>query len=61
MSDTNMTELDLHLVDPGDEGLFVEQVPEGVALGTFSTASTAGTASCPVSSAGSVMTANCTG
>ncbi|MFD4532213.1 thiocillin family RiPP [Kitasatospora sp. NPDC058492] len=32
-----------------------------MALGTFSTTSTAGTASCPVSSAGSVMTANCTG
>ncbi|MFJ3978524.1 MULTISPECIES: thiocillin family RiPP [unclassified Streptomyces] len=61
MSDITMTELDLHLVDPGDEGLFVEQVPEGVALGTFSTASTAGTASCPASTAGSIMTANCTG
>ena len=61
MSDINAAELDLHLVDPGDDGLFVEQVPEGVALGTYSTASTLGTAGCPVSSAGSVLTANCTG
>ncbi|MER5618738.1 thiocillin family RiPP [Streptomyces sp. NPDC002215] len=61
MTDANALELDLHIVDLGDEDLFVEQIPEGVALGTFSTASTAGTASCPVSSAGSVMTANCTG
>ncbi|WP_327706979.1 thiocillin family RiPP [Streptomyces decoyicus] len=61
MSNTNALELDLHIVDLGDEELFVEQIPEGVALGTFSTASTAGTAGCPVSSAGSIMTAQCTG
>jgi hypothetical protein len=60
MTDSGGLELDLHIVDLGDEDLFVEQVPEGVALGTFSTASTLGTASCP-SSAGSIMTANCTG
>ncbi|MEV6978347.1 thiocillin family RiPP [Kitasatospora sp. NPDC093806] len=59
MSDITALDLDLHLVDAGDEGLFVEQIPEGVALATFSTASTAGTASCPVSSAGSIMTAQC--
>ncbi|MFD4891252.1 thiocillin family RiPP [Kitasatospora sp. NPDC058397] len=61
MSDSNPFELDLHTMELPDDGLFLEQVPEGVALGTFSTTSTAGTASCPVSSAGSVMTANCTG
>ncbi|MEV6978349.1 thiocillin family RiPP [Kitasatospora sp. NPDC093806] len=61
MSDITALELDLHLVDAGDEGLFVEQISEGVALATFSTASTAGTASCPASSAGSIMTANCAG
>ncbi|MFD4532211.1 thiocillin family RiPP [Kitasatospora sp. NPDC058397] len=60
MSDSYLLELDLHTVELPDDGLFLEQVPEGVALGTFSTTSTAGTASCPVSSAGSVMTANCT-
>jgi hypothetical protein len=53
--------LDLHSVELPEDGLFLEQAPEGVALGTYSTASTLGTASCPVSSAGSVMTANCAG
>jgi hypothetical protein len=54
------TSLDLHTVELPDDGLFLEQVPEGVALGTYSTASTVGTASCP-STAGSIMTANCQG
>ncbi|WP_220182950.1 thiocillin family RiPP [Sphaerisporangium album] len=53
-------QLDLHTVELPDDGLFLEQVPEGVALGTYSTASTVGTASCP-STAGSIMTANCQG
>ncbi|WNM29187.1 thiocillin family RiPP [Streptomyces sp. Li-HN-5-11] len=61
MTDANAWELDLHSVDLGDEDLSIEQIPEGVALGTFSTASTASSTSCPVSSAGSIMTANCTG
>ncbi|MYT15718.1 hypothetical protein YWIDRAFT_05196 [Streptomyces sp. SceaMP-e96] len=61
MSNMNALELDLHVVDLGDEDLFIEQIPEGVALGTFSTTSTASTAGCPISSAASVMTANCTG
>ncbi|HET6357063.1 MULTISPECIES: thiocillin family RiPP [unclassified Streptomyces] len=61
MTDASAWELDLHSVDLGDEDLSIEQIPEGVALGTFSTASSATTASCPVSSAGSIMTANCTG
>ncbi|MEU9005179.1 thiocillin family RiPP [Streptomyces sp. NPDC059982] len=61
MTDVTALELDLHTIDLGNEDLFVEQIPEGVALGTFSTTSTAGSASCPISSAGSVMTANCTG
>ncbi|ARF80552.1 thiocillin family RiPP [Kitasatospora aureofaciens] len=61
MNDTTPPELDLHTVELPEDGLFLEQVPDGVALGTFSTTSTASTASCPASSAGSVMTANCTG
>ncbi|MFF7727400.1 thiocillin family RiPP [Streptomyces sp. NPDC008001] len=61
MNDASAWELDLHSVDLGDEDLSIEQIPEGVALGTFSTTSSATTASCPVSSAGSIMTANCTG
>ncbi|WP_030059254.1 MULTISPECIES: thiocillin family RiPP [Streptomyces] len=61
MNDATPLEFDLHIVELPEDGLFLEQVPEGVALGTFSTTSTAGTASCPISSAGSVMTANCTG
>lgn len=39
----------------------IEGLQEGVALGTWSTTSTATTASCPISSAASVMTANCAG
>ncbi|MGI5450599.1 thiocillin family RiPP [Streptomyces sp. CA-243310] len=61
MSEANAWELDLHSVDLGDDALSIEQIPEGVALGTFSTTSSATTASCPFSSAGSIMTANCTG
>ncbi|MER6712814.1 MULTISPECIES: thiocillin family RiPP [unclassified Streptomyces] len=61
MTDAKTWELDLHSIDLGDEDLSIEQIPEGVALGTFSTASSATTASCPVSSAGSIMTANCQG
>jgi hypothetical protein len=61
MADATAWELDLHTIDLGDEDMFAEQIPEGVALGTFSTASTASSASCPVSSAASIMTANCQG
>ncbi len=39
------------------EDLEAEALPESTALSTYSTTSTAGTASCPTSSAGSVMTA----
>ncbi|QWF82038.1 thiocillin family RiPP [Amycolatopsis sp. CA-230715] len=51
--------LDLHAVDLFDDGPLIETLPEGNALSTYSTAGTLGTASCPVSSAGSVLTANC--
>lgn len=44
----------ISLEDPMD----LEQLPQGAALGTWGTTSTASTASCPVSSAGSVMTAS---
>jgi hypothetical protein len=57
MTDADALELDLHIVDLTDDHLFVEEIPQGVALGTFSSTSTASSASCPVSSAGSVMTA----
>ena len=53
-----MAQFDLHSVELPEDSLFVEQAPEGVALATYSTTSTLGTASCP-SSAGSVMTAMC--
>ncbi|MEU5399951.1 thiocillin family RiPP [Streptomyces sp. NPDC005963] len=56
MTDANAWELDLHSVDLGDD-LSVEYVPEGVALATYSTTSSATTASCPISSASTVMTA----
>jgi hypothetical protein len=49
--------LDLQAVQLPDDGLLLESVGEGVALGTYSTASTLGTASCPASTAGSAMTA----
>lgn len=39
----------------------LEGLQDGIALGTWSTASTVGTASCPISSAGCAMTANCAG
>jgi hypothetical protein len=49
--------LDLRSVEDNDT-VEVAQLPEGAALGTWGTTSTASTASCPVSSAGSVMTAS---
>lgn len=61
MHDFDDHEFDLHAIDFPDNEMAVEQLPEGNALGTFSTASSATTASCPISSAGSIMTANCTG
>ena len=36
----------------------LEDLPQDSALGTFATTSTASTASCPVSSAGTAMTAS---
>ncbi|WP_447644590.1 thiocillin family RiPP [Nocardioides zeae] len=36
----------------------LDQLPDGTALSTFGTYSTASTTSCPVSSAGSAMTAS---
>ena len=58
---TNRTDdVDLFRVDTPD-GLEIENLPSGVALGTFSTTSTASTASCPISSATSVMTAASSG
>ncbi|MFI6499656.1 thiocillin family RiPP [Nonomuraea typhae] len=51
--------LDLVSIELPEDGLFLEQAPEGAALGTYSTMSTVGTASCPVSTAGSAMTAQC--
>ncbi|MFC7929911.1 MULTISPECIES: thiocillin family RiPP [Streptomyces] len=41
-----------------DEELFVEELPQGNALGSFSTATSAACASCPVSSASSATTAS---
>lgn len=61
MHDFDDHEFDLHAIDFPDHELAVEQLPEGNALGTFSTTSTASSASCPVSSAGSVLSANCQG
>lgn len=55
MTSTGDAGLDLHSIDlDGDDAM---ALGDGFALGTYSTTSTAGTASCPVSSAGSVMTA----
>ncbi|MBX6168305.1 MAG: thiocillin family RiPP [Thermobispora bispora] len=56
-----MAPFDLHSVELPEDGPFLEEIPEGVALGTYGTTSTLGTASCPVSSAGSVMTASSAG
>lgn len=53
----NIDSVDLHVVDLPDDGLSLELAPEGVALCTHSSASSLTTASCPISSAGSVMTA----
>ncbi|MFD8492793.1 thiocillin family RiPP [Amycolatopsis sp. NPDC059657] len=57
----NENTFDLHAVELFEDGLMMETLPDGHALGTFSTTSTLGSASCPVSSAGSVMSANCQG
>ncbi|NUR91567.1 MAG: thiocillin family RiPP [Nonomuraea sp.] len=56
-----MDPLDLNAVELPDDGLELEQFRDGVALATFSTTSTLGTTSCPVSSAGSVASAMCFG
>jgi hypothetical protein len=52
---------DLHAVDLFEDNLMIETLPEGNALSTYSTTSTLGTGSCPISSAGSVLSANCQG
>ncbi len=52
-----ITDLDLHALEEPQ----IEQLPDGNALGTWGTASTLGTAGCPVSSAGSVSTAGSAG
>lgn len=54
------SDVDLFSVESLDS-LEIENLPQGVALGTFSTTSTASTASCPISSATSVMTAASSG
>ncbi len=48
-------------IDLMTDDLDVEQVPEGNALGSFSTSGSASTASCPTSTAGSASTAACLG
>ncbi|MFE4368016.1 thiocillin family RiPP [Streptomyces sp. NPDC056835] len=50
--------LDLYSMD---EELYVEEMPQGNALGSFSSATSAGSFSCPVSSASSATTASCVG
>lgn len=54
------SDVDLFSVETSDS-LDIESLPQGVALGTFSTASTSSTASCPISSAACIMSANCAG
>ena len=51
---TEETELDLQAL----EELTVEALPEGDAFGTWGTVSSVGTGSCPISTAGSAMTAS---
>jgi hypothetical protein len=50
--------LDLYSMD---EELSVEELPQGNALGSFSTATSASSFSCPASSASSATTASCVG
>lgn len=54
-------ELDLYMTaeDLTMEDLPMEELPEGNALGSFSTSTSASTASCPGSSAASLSTASC--
>jgi hypothetical protein len=49
------TDFDLHAI----EEAVLEQLPDGSALSTWSTMSTASTAGCPVSTAGCAATAQC--
>lgn len=49
-------QIDLSVISTSDS-LEVEALGDGIALGTWSTTSTVGTASCPASTAGSAMTA----
>ncbi|MER5618735.1 thiocillin family RiPP [Streptomyces sp. NPDC002215] len=44
-----------------DEELFVEELPQGNALGSFSSATSASSFSCPTSSASSATTASSAG
>ncbi|MEU5399948.1 thiocillin family RiPP [Streptomyces sp. NPDC005963] len=56
----NTTEKVIDLYVTEDE-LLVEELPQGNALGSFSTATSASSFSCPVSSASSATTASCVG
>ncbi|GAA3389011.1 thiocillin family RiPP [Cryptosporangium minutisporangium] len=53
----NESELDLQAIDD----LGVEELPDGNALGTWGTSSTATTMSCPASSASTVASASSSG
>lgn len=52
----DMDSLDLDLYSTEEEGFIVEELPDGNALNSFSTAATAGSASCPATSASSLTT-----
>lgn len=54
---TVQIDFDLYAIDDA----VIEELPEGNALGTWETASTATTMGCPVSSASTVMTASSSG
>ncbi|EHN72316.1 hypothetical protein SMCF_8259 [Streptomyces coelicoflavus ZG0656] len=59
MSETTTAELiELYATD---EEFAVEELPQGNALGSFSSATSAGSFSCPASSASSATTASCVG
>ena len=59
MNDTSTDKLiDLYATD---EELVVEELPQANALGSFSSATSASSFSCPASSASSATTASCVG
>ncbi|WP_214326800.1 thiocillin family RiPP [Nonomuraea sediminis] len=51
-------QIDLYAMD---EGMALEGLPEGTALGSFSSFTSAGSLSCPFTSASSLTTAACLG